>query len=81
MKQVKSGQYIVLNDIDNPKINQIIVMLKDDVLSFEDEAVEKTRAMVDKYMVRYHKKNKPPLKSIALSLGCVILGVALGFLI
>lgn len=81
MKQVKSKQCILLTDVENPNISQIIIMLKENIVSNDDEAVEKSRAIVEQYMKHYHRKKEVNKKNVFLSLGCIALGLIIGFLI
>ncbi|MBO5452804.1 MAG: hypothetical protein J6A69_02435 [Clostridia bacterium] len=81
LKQTKTSNCILISQVENPLISQIIVLLKDDVLSPQDEAVEISRAIVNNCMKRYHHKKKNRLKkSLSLAAG-LVLGIAIGFFI
>lgn len=81
MKQTKLSNCILLREVENPLISQIIVMLKDEAISSEDEAVEVSRMMVNNCMKRYRPRHKSKNKNILFTLGGIVLGIAIGIFI
>lgn len=81
VKQTKHTNCILLSDMENPLINQIIVMLKEDVITPQDEAVEISRAIVNNCIKNYHSEKKSLFKKLIPGIFCLALGIVIGFFI
>lgn len=81
MKQTKTSNCILLTDGENPLISQIIVLLKADAVSPQDEAVQISRAMVSNCMKNYRKTKNNKYKMLLPCMGCIIAGIIIGIFI
>ncbi len=81
MKQTKTSNCILLSDSENPLVSQVIVLLKSDAVSPQDEAVAISRAMVSNCMKRYRPDKKTKYKMLLPCMSGVIVGIIIGIFI
>lgn len=80
MEQIKQTNCIIISDTKNPSINKIVVFLNSGNLTYSDEIVEKTRAIVDNFIKSTKIKRKFNIKRLIPLLISSAIGVLAGIL-
>ena len=78
MKISEQKGYIVLDGDISPLIKQVIILLKEEAVSTEEEALEITKSMVYRCMEKYHYKRRFKLKNLLIPAIFCVLGIIIG---
>ena len=81
MKITEQRGYIVFDGEISPLIKQVIVLLKENAVSKEEEALEITKSMVSGYMKKYKHKRAFAMKKVVLCMAFFIFGILIGVLV
>jgi hypothetical protein len=78
MKITEQRGYIIFGEEISPLIKQVVILLKDNAVSREEEALEITKSMVSRYMKKYKRTKFFTAKKFILCMGFLILGILIG---